>query len=379
MTLPVYLHSGMVGAPQYVPGNGSTTALLTACLVNGFNTQAVSSATASGGVVTFNFPTAPGFSALDTVTIAGASNAMVNGKRRVQSAASNQVLVAIPGVPDGAVGGAITIKFAPLGWTRPYSGTNKAVYRQGGSASHKRFLRVVDDQFDVYQKWFFRCYESMSSVDAGAGPFPTVAQQGGDGYAADAPYPSKPGPMPWVIVGTPRAFHLMYLYYYNDSVPTQLEKAGLRSWYFGELANLQKPADARGFAFSNSYSWPQYGSTVIERDHTGTGDPVVNAQPYGGGGHEAFSLAQNQKYPEAASGNLTLVGPAWVTDGDRTPRGTVPGLLCPLSCPVYYGNLAPGTILENVSGVTGRVLLRSSGDYTSGDAALLLDEDWGDV
>ena len=119
MSLPVLLHSGLSGAPSLsFAANGSLNALLLATLVNGFNTQAVSSATAAGGVVTFNFATAPGFPAKYTVVIEGATNASVNGTFRVQSSASNQVLVAIPGVPDGAVGGTMTMKFAPLGWTR---------------------------------------------------------------------------------------------------------------------------------------------------------------------------------------------------------------------------------------------------------------------
>jgi hypothetical protein len=203
MSLPVLLHSGMTGAPSMTPANGTINALLNACLVNGFNTQSVSSATCTSGVVAFNFPSAPGFSTSDTVTIAGASNTTVNGQFRVQSAASNQVLVATPGVPDGAVGGTITLKFSPLGWTRPYSGTNLGAYRQGGSASHKRYLRVYDGSTTADSSYYVRAYEAMTAISTGTGPFPTTAQSAGNGVAQ---FGAQAAVQSWCIVGTPALF-----------------------------------------------------------------------------------------------------------------------------------------------------------------------------
>ncbi|MBY0464095.1 MAG: hypothetical protein K2W33_04050, partial [Burkholderiales bacterium] len=234
--------------------------------MNGFNTQSVTSATASGGVVTFNFASAPGFSALNTVTIAGASNATVNGQKRVQSAASNQVLVAIPGVPDGAVGGTITLKFSPLGWTRPYSGTNIGVYRQGGTASHKRYLRVYDHNVVAANYVAYaRGYESMTSVSTGTGPFPTVAQVAGNGAGAAFPYDyTTDAPATqyraWVLLGTPR-FFILYaqtngvIYGTGITAAPPLASAlhtQAQCFAFGELADVTKAADAYAVAL-----WPQ--------------------------------------------------------------------------------------------------------------------------
>lgn len=64
------------------------------------------------------------------------------------------------------------------GWTRSFTGTNKAVYRTGvGDA--RMYYRILDDgSLGLGAKEAsLRGYETMSDVDTGTGPFPTVAQQ----------------------------------------------------------------------------------------------------------------------------------------------------------------------------------------------------------
>jgi len=63
---------------------------------------------------------------------------------------------------------------AAAGWTKPFSGTDKAVYRNSGTQT---FVRVVDDNarfgsLGVAELWG---YASMSDVDTGTGQFPTSA------------------------------------------------------------------------------------------------------------------------------------------------------------------------------------------------------------
>lgn len=63
------------------------------------------------------------------------------------------------------------------GWTQVYSGTNKAVYR--APSGNRFYLRVVHDSAvsGSAQRATVRGYESMSGIDTGTDPFPTVAQQ----------------------------------------------------------------------------------------------------------------------------------------------------------------------------------------------------------
>lgn len=87
---------------------------------------------------------------------------------------------------------------AAAGWTKDFSGTNKAVYRSGSTGT--RFYLRADDSTAGTCK--FRGYESMSDVDTGVDPFPTVGQAA-DGFTV-APVSSNYG---WAIAANDRAFY----------------------------------------------------------------------------------------------------------------------------------------------------------------------------
>lgn len=378
MSLPIYLRSGMQGAPQIRP-NGSVNAALFALLVNGFNTQAVGSATASGGVVTFNFPTAPGFGELDAVAIEGASNAAINGKWRVQSAASNQVLVSVPGVPDGAVDGTILMKFAPLGWTREFSGPGVGAYKMGGSAAHKRFVQVYDNTMSSASNWYHRCYEDMTGISTGTNPYPTTAEASGNGQACY--FTGGTNAAPWFIVGTPR-----FIYFGVDSfgydfpeVPPQYKPGktpAVKSLIFGELDRIQKVGDAYAQVVCNAAAAPGY----MARASSGVNNSRPVMAVLGAGVANTFSGLNS--FPDPVSGNLLLEDAARVDQiflGVRGVRGYMPGMLTStgnsLRTAPYTDNWCT-KIFTGFTGVTGRVIgLNHGGD----EYFLRLDEDWGDV
>lgn len=390
MSLPIVLTSDMTGSPNLTPTNGSVNALLNACLVNGFNTQSVTSATASGGVVTFNFASAPGFSALDTVTIAGASNATVNGQKRVQSAASNQVLVAIPGVPDGAVGGTITLKFSPLGWTRAFSGTNLGTYRQGGASSTKRFLRVSDGAAGASPwAYYTRGYENMTDISTGTGAFPTTVQVTGNGldhYAAQDATGGLAANLQhraWVLIGTPR-FFVLYCEYgramYAGDTKNPVANAAWSSFYsmyFGDPANIPKPADTFACLLSTYTQNVAYAPRGVAG--TGTARTV-----YAGMGSSQNEWNYGLRYPSLADGGIHFNGTIICYD-NAAPyglRGTIPGTIVPLEGPTASGSTSPpfAHTLTNIPGVPGRIMLLGAAAMGANNVVgWLLDEDWGDA
>jgi len=68
---------------------------------------------------------------------------------------------------------------AAQGWSKVYSGTNKAAYRSNDSTSNRFYLRVDDGATitaGLGKEGAIRGFESMTDVDTGTGPFPTVAQ-----------------------------------------------------------------------------------------------------------------------------------------------------------------------------------------------------------
>lgn len=380
MSLPVLLHSGLSGAPTLsLNTNGSLNAMLLATLVNGFNTQAVSSATAAGGVVTFNFPTDPGFPDKYTVVIEGSSNASVNGTFRVQSAASNQVLVAIPGVPDGAVGGTMTMKFAPLGWTRAFnSGTTTAAYRQGGGAAHKRFLRVYDGNVTTTANIYLRAYENMTAISTGTGPFPTSGERAGNGVAI---YCANSPARPWIIVGTPRAFYFLtdHSTNYSAIVPLVFTPGFsnyLAGFAFGEMGRVQKAGDVYAYFLSIDHtgSPTPYGSRASTQ--AANSRPVLSLLSWGG-----IKWSGGFNNPDPVSGNLIFHDAPVISEvfnGMYGVRGYMPGLLSHQS--QLIGSTltnAPGKMYTNIPGLTGRAMLMSVGDVS--EFMVKMDEDWGDV
>jgi hypothetical protein len=66
---------------------------------------------------------------------------------------------------------------AAAGWTKPYTGVAKAVFRQG-AGSNGMYLRVQDDAPGAGGAKEARItgYEAMTTVDAGTNPFPSAAQ-----------------------------------------------------------------------------------------------------------------------------------------------------------------------------------------------------------
>lgn len=89
---------------------------------------------------------------------------------------------------------------APAGWTKEYSGTNKAVYKQG-TGSNGFYLWVNDTANVSYA--FVRAYETMTGLDTGTNPFPTVAQVSTGMYWLK----NSATNVAWMVVATERAFY----------------------------------------------------------------------------------------------------------------------------------------------------------------------------
>lgn len=379
MSLPVHLHSGMTGAPSLTATNGSINALLNACLVNGFNTQSVTTATASGGVVTFNLPSAPGFSALDTVTIAGATNTAVNGQYRVQSASGNQVLVANAAIPDGAVAGTITLKFSPLGWTRAYSGTNLGAYRQGGSSATKRYVRVYDGTITTTSTFLMRGYEAMTAISTGTGPFPTTAQVTGNGVVLGAPASGAVNP-PWAIIGTPRAFYFLLAANQTYAAGDPLGVSDTFQAFFGDPDRVQKVGDLYACCISASATFPGGGAPIyVCRSHTAAAGALAASLRSPAGSQDSY-ISATFAFPDVITAGMTLADAAAIMQDGVALRGFMPGALTPWQdISTNDAVLRPAVPFDNITGVTGRVAMVCNTNHPQSGTVLLLDEDWGDA
>jgi len=100
---------------------------------------------------------------------------------------------------------------AAAGWTRPYSGTNLAAFKQGAGGNN-RLLRVYDGGNDTYgsRRVSVRAYEAMTAISTGTGPFPTTSMISGNGAnCAYRSYASTASVMPWTLYATSSFFFLV--------------------------------------------------------------------------------------------------------------------------------------------------------------------------
>ena len=91
---------------------------------------------------------------------------------------------------------------APAGWSKPFTAANQAAFRQG-AGSHGFYLHL-----DASPLWHdkVRGYESMTAIDAGTNPFPTVAQR--SDLVAGRSSSSDGSGRPWLVAADARRFFL---------------------------------------------------------------------------------------------------------------------------------------------------------------------------
>jgi hypothetical protein len=165
--------SSMSAAPVLNGTVGAMISVLDACLKDGFDLKTATSLVVAGGVATLTFSGTHSATVDSVVLVAGSSIAALNGEQKVTAIAANTVRFATAAA-DGTATGTITFKMAPLGWDKPFAGTNLAVYKSTDPQSYGMFLRVDDTATQVAG---VRGYESMSAVSTGTGLFPTTVQE----------------------------------------------------------------------------------------------------------------------------------------------------------------------------------------------------------
>lgn len=170
------------GAPTLNGVAGSMIGVLDECGITGFGSRTATALVVSGGVATLTLASDSENPNLlhSVVAVDGVTGAMtdLNGEQRV-TGATLTALQFPTALADGTATGTITVKTAPFGMTKEFTDTNKAVYKFSAPEAAGLVLRVDDTGTTTAR---VVGYETMSSVDTGAKPFPTAAQYDGGLY-----------------------------------------------------------------------------------------------------------------------------------------------------------------------------------------------------
>lgn len=199
-----FFSSLMTGAPALSGSAGALIAILDAVLVNGWGSANVQSLVVAGEVATMTFAAAHPYLDDTVALIAGATPVGLNGEKRVTVTGANTVTFPAPGTADGAATGAITSKIASAGWTKLYTGANLAVYKPSAPEATGCVLRVDDTGTTTAR---VRGYETMTDVNTGSGPFPTVAQIAASGLWWSKSNAASAAARPWRVVADDRGFY----------------------------------------------------------------------------------------------------------------------------------------------------------------------------
>lgn len=199
-----FFHSGMLGAPVLTGQPGAEIALLDAVLKDGFGLKSIASLTVADGIAVANFSSGHSFSAHTVVLIAGATQAALNGEKRILTATATKIMFAAAGVVDQTAEGAMTAKVAPLGWQKVFVGADVAVYQSSDPLSSGMYLRINDTDTKNAR---VVGYEFMSDINTGIKPFPADVQSAG-GYYWPKSSTADAAPRTWCVCGDTRGFYL---------------------------------------------------------------------------------------------------------------------------------------------------------------------------
>lgn len=382
MTIAVKRYTSLqTSAPTLTGQVGSLVSLLDACLVNGFNSKTVT-LTQTAGTATASC-NSHGFNVNDVVVISGANESAWNDEFLVLTAATNSFTFAIGSGTTSPATGTITAKIAPLGWTKPFSGTNKAAYLPQ-SQYVQCYLRVLDDSTvptSASGRWAkIRGYETMTDVDTGTGLFPTTAQAT-NGLSVIKSSVSDASTRAWYLVGDGGIFYLGTFW------ATSTYAAHASTYLFGDINSLRS-GDAYSSAImattansDTSQSYPGANNdftALISYSSTSNGKYI--ARPYmqvgssvacGSMGDNSVSSSMGNggfAYPHPPNNGLIFAQVAVVESSTMRSRA-LPGLYYPLhTTPLTHLDL-----LTDLPDLPGRTLQAYDSSYSGNRAQLLFD------
>ena len=372
---------------------GSLITALDAILVNGYGQVNVSSITRSGTTATVTTATAHGFSTGDVALIAGAAGAAYNGEFVVTVTGSTSFTYDVAGSPSTPATGTITSKRAPAGFTKTFSGTNKAVYRSNDLSSRRHYFRILDDGTTSGGAREARLwgYETMSDVDTGTGMYPTVSQHS-NGFFCQKSDTADSIVRHWVLITDGKTvYHFAYISSNVTTGDITAPGSNMSAFGFGDAIEF-KPGDAYLSWVTGSPSSNQFSSTqnsglfngamsitavtpsasqatiIASRDFTGVAG-ARQMQIFASGLNAILGASANISYPHLIDNGFYMV-PALLTQGPPALiRGRLPGFFEPLHGPCF-----PNTqIVENVIGYPGRKFMMLWGKNATSIGACLID------
>ena len=278
---------------------------------------------------------------------------------------------------------------ASSGWTKEFSGTNKAVYKNG-AGSTGCYLRVDHSSVANYAR--VRGYRTCADIDAATStvPTPTDAQVSGGLYLYSSDTTDATA-RPWVIVADSKRFYIWVGY--NVTTATGLgTTAAMHMAFFGDLLPA-KGDDNCHFALvaSHTAAATNYfgaintnlgGSTISGHYVLGTYAQVDGSLQFGVVGDSAVYGSNTSMgsgtglptYPDPVSGSM-LLSEIRTHDSATIIRGKLPGLWMPL----HKLPGSPGDTFTGKGPLNGKSFLLLDAAYSAARCRVVIEtsDTWG--
>jgi hypothetical protein len=375
-----FFASTQAGMPVLSGTAGSAKAVLD-LLVNGGSTYTATSLTVSGGVATLGFTGTNPFLKCQVVTVDGSSIGALNGEQKLTNIGTNTISFATA-APDGTATGTITFKLAGAGWQWLFSGTNKGVLKALSPEANGQVFRIDDNDAQVVR---VVGYESMTDVDTGTAPFPTVAQRNGGGYWFKSIFANATA-VRWSLYADHRCFFLCIAHY----TATNAGFLNHLIYGFGDAISLAPGGDPYATFVGHNWGGPSATSSTytnygcLSATNSQAGFAVSMCRAFGGAAGGQLTMSRPYMGDAITLGNYSgITGSLGSVTGNvdgkvitsrrffgasqtsQIPRADMPGLLS-IPQSAAYGQILDGDTLDGAGEFAGRLLraVRTGGSNT---------------
>jgi len=367
-----WYQSGMAGGPTLASATaGSLNALLRACLIDGFNSLSVTSATYSSGTgkVTLTFGAAHGFLKHQIIAVSGATEANYNGEQRVTSVPTTTTLEYVPAAaPASTTTGTILCKTPAVGgWVETYydGGTHKLILsRSSGAATPYKIVITNNANYSSTESYttyickveIVQGYVNDTTYEVVHTTYPAAGWRTSAGED-------------WSLQGDHLGFYWSNQYAVNSRSST---------YWFGDIVSL-RPGDAGHFAVCGTPNGDVRWNATGNATHRGMVGIAYNVQNHLMTGYDQLqgtatfdlmmtgSTAVGDEIANPSLGTTGMFffnGPWLIREVPATPcpiRGYMPGMIAPLQNDQSWHR----RILEGVPWVGGALIYVNKSQYNN--------------
>lgn len=234
-----FLNSSNLNGPLLNTDWGALIRLYDACLVDGINPLNISNLTMSGStpessdIVTLTYLTPHGYQQYQVLLITGAEIPTLNGEHRILTVSADGLSLTFKintNIVDAGNTLNIITKLAPFGWTKVFSGTNRAVYKMNSAEGPNHYFFVLNDNpNDNGATGYNPSWAKYATTGLAEGIGDGFAPQGACNPATWSDiYPRGSGGS--VIQGTGKIYYAYNTYAINSIYDANAFQAGNRRW-----------------------------------------------------------------------------------------------------------------------------------------------------